>query len=188
MKKRILSITLVLLFTLISVVTVVADAPEGSCGSGEIQSALQALPVGFHIVNEQLNDIKMAGLGEGVANCQYRFFGPGTTSYRASDLILGGVVYFWDYKKLGMTRQEAIDDILRIEDRVWLGPEGGPLVEQELTYTSFKNFNHPDLGVSVYQQRALIIQLEPGVYESYWESYYDGELEASNTVTLIVEP
>ena len=54
--------------------------------------------------------------------------------------------------------------------------------------TAFKNFNHPNLGISVYQQKALITQLEPGVYESYWESYYDGELWASNTVTLVVEP
>ncbi len=166
-----------------------AGPPERHCGMGEVQAALQALPVGFYTVSNGLSDIKMGGLGAGVANCQYRLFFDGQTfTFSTSNRILGGVVYMLDYQDQGMTRSEAIQAILAIQDRVFLGPEGGPLVEQELTTTTFKDMVHPALGHIVYQHRAIITQLPPGEYESLWMFSHPVIPDFSATVHLDIEP
>jgi len=86
--------------------------------------------------------------------------------------LWAGIVWFSDYKELGLTREQAIAEIELSEDRVWLAevlPGGGmgALVEQPLMRTSFKDTIHDVLGHIVYQHRAFIAQLSAGEYLSF---------------------
>jgi hypothetical protein len=159
------------------------------CGPGEVNSVLQALPVGFTLVNDFNNSIKKAGLGGGVGHCQFRVFFDGATfTYCERDLILGGLVWLDPYKAQGISRDEAIASISAIQDIIEFGPVGGSLVDQDLEYTSFKDVNHPVLGLTVYQQRAFTAQLDPGEYESVWTATFDDGTQTSATVRIVVLP
>jgi hypothetical protein len=69
------------------------------------------------------------------SECQYRLYRDGETFiFCEGDYILGGIVFFWEYKLLGIPREEAIADIELNEDRVWI--DG---VEMPLMHTVFKN-------------------------------------------------
>ncbi len=160
-----------------------------TCGPGEVNAAFQALPVGFHIVNEQGSNNKMAGLGGAIAACQYRVFFDGATfTFREGEPFVGGIIWLNEYKDLGISRQEAIADINTIVDTVTLNKVGDPPVEQDLMSSAFKNFEHPQLGQTVYQSRGFITELEVGTYESLWVASISGVPIASAEVTIEIIP
>lgn len=67
-----------------------AEEQQPQCGMGEVESTLQVLPVGFFNVNDRNSSVKMAGIGGGVAHCEYQLFFDGqTVTFHAADLILG---------------------------------------------------------------------------------------------------
>lgn len=146
-----------------------ARGQDTQCGRGEVQSALQALPVGLYTVPQG-----KAGLGGGATNCRYSVWpNPDTDVYfTSSDHILGAVVNFIPLELLDVSPQEAVEILQTAEDRVFLKPAGAPddqYVEQQLTATVFKSMNHPDFGHIVYQTKGFITQLEPGDYTSRYE-------------------
>ncbi|MGD2130995.1 MAG: hypothetical protein PVG42_14395 [Lysobacterales bacterium] len=185
-KQQILrcSLILVLLFS-----AQVAWGAEGQCGWGEVESTFQALPVGYFHVTDFGTEHRLAGLGGGYENCQFRVFADGQTyTFNAGDFVVGGVVYMFDYPNWGFTRAEAIDDTEAIEDHIWFGPTGGELVEQNVERTGYKQFVRPDWGLTLYQSRGFVAQLTPGEYTSYWEATYYGVPANSATVYITVLP
>ena len=159
------------------------------CGWGEVEATFQALPVGYVHTTDFGAENRRAGLGGGTEHCQFRVFDDGQTyTFNAGDLVVGGLVQLFDYRNWGFTRAEAIDDLEAVEDRVWFGPSGGELVEQELERTAYKQMHRPDWGLTLYQQRAFVTQLAPGEYDSYWEENYYGAPWASAMVHIVVLP
>lgn len=188
MKKKLLITILILLILLVGAIPAFADDLEHNCKLGETESVLQALPVGYFVVNQDNMNVRMAGLGGGIENCQYRLFLDGQTfTFQSSDYILGGTVILMPYKDLGLSREEGIAEINKNEIITKLGPVDGELVEMDLTYTSYKDIIlHGDQ--IVYQGSGFITQLEPGEYKNYTEFYYQGELVFTSTVYIIIEP
>lgn len=164
------------------------------CDWGDVQATFQALPVGHHIVNDQGRAIKASGLGGGVAECQLRVFlevSPYTGeawTFCEHDLILGGVVWLFPYPLDGWTLAEAKADMSLGEEHFFVGPAGGPLVEQVAHTTAFKHFDHPSWGLTLYRQHGFFGQFAPGNYESLWVSYWDGELMEEVAVPFTVLP
>ena len=116
--------------------------------------------------------------------CQYRLFFDGDTyTFCEDDFILGGVVWFWEYPELGVTRAEAIADIEANEDHVWI--DGS---EQQLMFTAYKDGQHPVFGQVVFQHRAFITQLPVGEHTSYYENFHPDYGLTAATVTLQVLP
>ena len=190
MKKKLSVTLLILIVSLIATVPALADSESHPCGMGEVESTLQALPVGFFNVNQSNTTVKIAGLGGGTANCYVPLFrNEETYTYHSSEFVFGGLAILSRYKDSGLSRQEGIDEISSFEERVFLGPVDGELVEVELTQTAFKGMvdklNHEQI---VYQVRGFITQLEPGEYSVYTRFYYQGELDGISQVTIIVEP
>jgi hypothetical protein len=61
---------------------------------------------------------------------------------------VGGLVLYFEYQRMGVTRQEGIADIRKYSNRLWLaeiGPDGqvGPPVELTLQETYDKNLDSP---------------------------------------------
>jgi len=124
------------------------------------------------------------GLLEALPRCQYRLFWDGrTVTFCEDDVILGGIVWLWDYKAAGISRADAIADIELTTDRVWLDGE-----EQVLQQTAFKDVNSAVSGLNVYQHRAFITQFPPGDHVSVWVSTYPGLPDETATVTIRVLP
>jgi hypothetical protein len=169
-----------------------ADASPTLCTNGMAHALLQVHPVTAHVM--ELRGNIRPRLVDARHECSYRVFHDGQHYYfDEGDVILGGVTWLSDYVAAGITRAEAVADIERSVDRVWLaeGTEGGPigeLVEQPLTYTAFKSVISPVLGHVVYQHRAFISQLPPGDYVSVWVNTLPGEPDASATVYLHIQP
>ena len=162
---------------------------EPHCGWGEAQSTLQALPVGYVQTTDFAQRDRHAGVGGGTLHCQFRVFDDGATyTFHQGDFVVGGIVYLFDYRNWGFTLAEAIADTEAFEDRVWFGPAGGTLQEQQLDHTGYKQMHRPDWGLTLYQQRAFITRLAPGEYTSHWESTYYGLPWGSATVHILVLP
>ena len=117
------------------------------------------------------------------SECQYRLYRDGETfTFCEGDYILGGIVFFWEYKLLGISREEAIADIELNEDRVWI--DG---VEMPLMHTAFKNGVRPSTGdMEVYQHVAFISQLPVGEHVSYWENFHPDYGLSTTTIHLVV--
>lgn len=153
------------------------DAGSRHCTLGDVQSTLQAFEVGIFYAGPFPGNIKTAGLGGGV-NCQYRFFLPvkPTNGERFTfcehDVFLGGVVVFYPYKLLGISREYALEDLLQVRSELFFGPADGIQVRQSLLQTGAKGFVHPTLGLTVGYQDAFITQRGPGTYISDWTQYY----------------
>jgi hypothetical protein len=158
------------------------DAQQGRCTTGDAQALFQAIPVAGAL---QLRGLSHPGLVESLLGCQYRVWGRegDTTTFCEDDVILGGIVWLSDYKAQGIPRDAAIRDIELGGDRVWLNGK-----EQILLRTAYKDFQHPILGLTVYQHRAFITQLPPGDYVSLWVSTYPGIPDESTTIDLHVLP
>ena len=114
-------------------------------------------------------------------------------TFNEDDVFVGGILWFYDFKAAGVTRPAAIADIEMNVDRVWLaevlpGGELGPLVEQPLMRTAYKDIQHLFFGQVVYQHRAFITQLPPGDYVSIWVNNYPGLPDATATVQLHILP
>ena len=119
------------------------------------------------------------------SECQYRLYRDGETfTFCEGDYILGGIVFFWEYKLLGISREEAIADIELNEDHVWI--DG---VEVPLMHTAFKNGVRPSTGdMEVYQHVAFIRQLSVGEHVSYWENFHPDYGLGTTTIHLVVLP
>ncbi len=165
----------------------VAWGQDQRCGWGEVEAVLQAGPVGYINATDFLTRPRRAGVGGGVERCQFRVFDDGQTYvFKAGDFVFGGVTWLFDYPNWGFTLAEAIDDLEATEDRIWFGPSGGELVEQDLEQSAYKQFHRPDWGLTLYQNRGFIAQLEPGEYTCHWESTYYGAPLASATLYIVV--
>ncbi|MCB1692012.1 MAG: hypothetical protein KDI19_04555 [Pseudomonadales bacterium] len=168
-----------------------AVAKNGThCGQGEAQSTLQALPVGYVHATDFASRDRHAGVGGGTLHCQFRVFADGATYvFHQGDVVVGGIVYLFDYRNWGLTHAEAIADTEAFEDTVWFGPTGGAMTVQPLERTAYKQMHRPDWGLTLYQQRAFIMRFTtPGEYTSHWESTYYGEPSGSATVHIVVLP
>ena len=123
-------------------------------------------------------------LGGVYGPCQYRVFFDGATfTFCEDDVILGGVVNFADYKNAGTTRDEGIDYLGTLGQRVWL--DG---VEQSLEHTAIKDAVHPVFGQVVYQHFAFVTSLSPGRHVSYFEGTTNGVVDLTATIGLNVLP
>lgn len=163
---RLIAVVAVVAMALGLTVPAQAEKPH-TCGTGEVNAVFQALPVGFNIVNDQGRSLKTAGLGGGFDACTLPLFRDGDTyTFREGEPFISHVTYVYDYVRLGVSRDEAITEISELVDTVTLNKVGDPPVEQSLMTTAFKNFNHPEFGLTVYQTRAFITELEVGTYES----------------------
>jgi hypothetical protein len=130
---------------------------------------------------------------DAVSTCRYNLFADEPVTFTAEDWFVGQITWLVPYKQDGISRAEAIADIKLGTDRVWLAveyPDGsiGPLVEQTLHYSQFKDTFRPDGGHMVYQIRAFATQLPPGNYVSIWLTQYPGEPDFTNTVHLTITP
>jgi hypothetical protein len=131
---------------------------------------------------------------DAVSTCRYNVFADGETfTFTADDWFVGQITWLDPYKADGIPRSEAVANIKLGVDRVWLAPvlpDGsiGPLVEQTLHYSAFKDTFRPCCGHMVYQERAFAAQLPPGEYVSIWLSQYPGEPDQTATVYLHITP
>ena len=187
MKKKLIVILSILIIALIAALPASADGEDYHCGMGEAMSAIQAFTVGSSVVNVD-SSVKMAGLGGGVANCRVHVASallglPTTYTFHSSEYFAIGINWLSGYKNSEISRQEAIDGLNSIEDRIYIGPVGGPLVEVDLIYSAFKNVYRND-SVAVYQTRHYLAHLEPGEYEVYWETQPFG-LSATTFINVL---
>lgn len=151
------------------------------CTTGDAQALLQALPIATNILRRGQD---RPGLVEGLQECQYRLFWDGdTVEFCESDAFLGGVTYIADYKNLGMTQEEAIAALEAYDDRVFIDGQ-----EQQLLRTTYKQFVSIVFGLSIYQHRALILQLPPGDYVSVWQNSHPEEGVIHATVHIHILP
>ena len=166
--------------------TIVASSDAASipqrCTMGDAEAVFQALPVTAGVMKPRGQD--HPGLLEASFECQYRVWFDGESyTFCEDDVIVGGIVYFWEYKALGIARDAAIADMELLTSRVWL--DG---VEQDLRRTTYKNANFAGLGLSVYQHRAFITQLAAGDYVSVWVETYPGLPDNTAMVNIHVQP
>lgn len=189
LRRSFVSLIILLLIAVVSLAVAVgtarADQHKPQCGQGEVQSILQALPIGVLNV-----DSSKGGLGAGAEHCRYQLYVDGANvSFHSSDLFFGGFANFIPYEYLGISQAEAIELLLSSEDRAYLGPAGTPvedLVEQELLHTAVKRTQDPTFGHVVYQNVGFITQLKPGEYTSFWESEWIwGHEEATVHITIL---
>ena len=186
--KQNFTVTILILIVATCIPTPAYAMPVSSCGLGEVNAALQALPVGYYTVDQEFTNIKLAGLGGGVYNCQFRlFWDDRTVTFKSTDYILGGAVMLEQYKDHGLSRLEGITELRKEDVIVRLGPLGDELVEMDLLETTFKDAVRNDQQI-VYKGVGFITQLEPGEYINQTEFYYEGEIESVVTVHIIVEP
>ena len=159
-----------------------ADTPDSAgelnqaskhCTIGDVTSALQAFEIAFYYASTFPSDFKIAGLG-GSINCQYRFFLPQKPTngerftFCEEDVFLGGIVVFYPYKLLGISRQFGAELLDQLESTVSFGPASGVQTARSILRTNNKGFIHPNYGNTVYMQEAFITQEQPGTYLSNW--------------------
>lgn len=127
--------------------------------------------------------------------CQYRIWLDGDHfTFSEDDWFIGGNAWGYDYQAAGITRAEAIAFLERLNDRLWLakidarGRQIGPLVEQTLQETGYKDIVDSEVGAIVYRQVGIVLHLPPGDYRSVWESTFDGRREDRAEVILHVVP
>ena len=123
-------------------------------------------------------------LGGVYGPCQYRVFFDGATfTFCEDDVILGGVVNLIEYKNAGWTRDEGIDYLKSLGQRVWLNG-----IEQSLASTAMKDAVHPVFGQVVFQHFAFVTRLSPGHHVSYFEGTTNGVVDLTATIDLEVLP
>jgi hypothetical protein len=155
---------------------------EERCGVGDVAALFQAGPVAAAM---RLRGQDHPGLLGALSRCQYRVFGGsfGVDTFCEDDFILGGIVYLYDYKAVGVSRADAITELDLATDRVWI--DG---VEQALERTTYKDITLSIFGRSVYQHRGVIIRLPPGDHVSVWHGTYPGYPDETVTVDLHILP
>ena len=150
-------------------------APTSPCTYGEAEHTFQAP---FTSIDP---DVPFPTFGN---ECQYRLYADGETmTFCEGDFVLGGVIYFWEYPVLDISREEAIADIELNEDRVSIDGIWMPLMD-----TGIKDGQNPFFGKVVYKQRAFIAQLSVGEHTSYWENFHPDYGLSTSTVDLVVLP
>jgi len=168
------------------------------CTHGDVLALFHSFPV-FSRQRAQGQETHMAKLfGPDGGPCQYRlFFGveldsgeaPPIKTFTEDQYFMGAVVYLWDYKNVGLTRQQASDDLRLVEEHVYLMPTDddwsfNPVElkqhEVPLMETAMRNSNAPvqgQLSLIVWRQRGIIEQLPAGHYVSLYTSSYPGNPE-----------
>jgi hypothetical protein len=171
-----------------------AGASEPACSEADAQLLFERAVQGFDLLAQGITDRPIVDL---VQRCQYRVYQDGAEfTFSENDVFLGGVFYYYtmaELDALGWTRQQGIEDLKLIDTQVWLArklPDGstGPLVEQNLRQSAFKNYVHSQLGALVYTHVAFTSQLSPGDYLSIFHNTYPGEPDFDATVLLHIVP
>lgn len=83
-------------------------------------------------------------------------------------------MWFFEYTAAGFSRADAIELLDALESTIHFGPADNVQTEVSLIRTGYKNFKHPELGLTVYTQEAFITQEEPGTYISTWYATFMG--------------
>jgi hypothetical protein len=129
-------------------------------------------------------------------DCQYRMWDRGNDfTFHDDDWFLAGAAYAYDYVAAGVTREEAIAELDRYSDRLWLtklvpgtNKAAGASVEQPVLLTAYIDAVHPEGGLIVIRQAGAILQLPAGDYLSYNEVAYQGKVVWRARVTLHILP
>lgn len=173
--------------------------PSNRCTRGDAELLLNNFLGGLKLSRR---DGSPSNPADAFTECQFRLYRDGPpVVFREGDVFLGGMNLLWDFataELLGVNRQEILADMEATETRVWLArilPDGtpGPLVEQPLLRTPYKDGMHPTLGLVVQQHRAYITSLLAGeyvsVFEARWQEFHGlpaGELHS--TVHIVIVP
>jgi hypothetical protein len=165
----------------VAVPSAAAPARPQDCTEANATALFQTFPVAFQVVRPRTDAPQIV---ESIGRCQYRIFSDGATfTFSENDVILAGIVEFWDYAAQGMSRAEGIALIESVEDRLQI--DG---VEQTLQRTAYKDVIHPVFGRVVYQHRAAMLRLSPGVHTSEWQNVDPIFGTSTATVTLVITP
>ena len=176
-----IALTLAPTLTALSIPIASAEAQYQPCAIGDAQAILEVHPISRKLTRLGPD---MPGLVDANARCQYRVFLDGNeVTFCESDVFLGGITYFYDYKDAGISRTEAIAALEGFDDRVFIDGQ-----EQQVLRTAYKNVVLDSVGPTVYQHRAVFLQLPPGDYVSYWENTHPEFGFASATVILHILP
>lgn len=104
-------------------------------------------------------------------------------TFQEDDWFLAAGAYAYDYQGAGVSRAEAIAELDKYGDRLWLtkllpgsNKATGAPVEQQLTLTAYMDVVHPEDGLLVIRQAGVILHLPPGEYLSYNEVSYEGKV------------
>ena len=173
--------------------------PSDACTRGDAELLLNNFLGGLKLSRREASPSNPA---DAFTECQFRLYRDGApVVFKEGDVFLGGMNLLWDFataEQLGVTREEMLADMEATETRVWLArilPDGtpGPLVEQPLRRTPYKDGMHPTLGRVVQQHRAFITSLPAGeyvsVFEASWQEFHGlpaGELHS--TVHIVIVP
>ncbi len=166
-----------------------ASADTTACSQGDALAVFNAF--GAIFIHDPQDDPWPA-----YPDCQYRMWAHGEHfTFQEDDWFLTGATYAYPYQAAGVTRDEAIAELAKYSDRLWLtklqpGTRKaiGPAVEQPLTLTAYSDAVHPEDGLLVYRQTGAILHLPPGDYLSFNENKYDGKIRWRNTVILHILP
>jgi hypothetical protein len=108
---------------------------------------------------------------------------PPVQTFTSSQQFLADVGWAWDYLDLGITLEQAEQDITLQDDHLYImetdedwtyDPDQILLHEQTLTTRSFRQFVDPFGSHWVIEQKGLIDQLPAGHYVSLWKGAYPG--------------
>jgi hypothetical protein len=159
---------------------------HNGCSYGDAKATSQAFYPFFEHKPREENSIPP---------CQYRIWlDMDHFTFTEDDWFFGGNALAFDYKAEGITRHEAIAILERVGHRLWLaridskGERIGPLVEQSLKLSGFRDVSEAGGGTVVYQQVGLILQLPPGDYVSVYEESFDGQPFFDADVILHIVP
>lgn len=153
------------------------ETTSDRCTLGDTRRIFESIIVGNEILLSQGPDHPRA---DRLIHCQYRLFWEdghpllgGPPTFSEADVFLGGINGFIPYERLGIDRADAIAMLERRQVRTWLAEiteSGmGPLVEQQMMRSGFKNFMTRRLGLVVAQHWAFITRLPAGRYLSVTE-------------------
>ena len=134
--------------------------------------------------------------GGNYPDCQYRMWDRGEHfTFQEDEWFLAAGAYAYDYQAAGVTRAEAIAELDKYGDRLWLtkllpgtNKATRAPVEQPLTMTAYMDAAHPEDGLLVIRQTGVILHLPPGEYLSYNEVSYEGNVVWRAKVILHILP
>ena len=159
---------------------------DNGCSYGDAEASSEAFYPFFEHKPREENSIPP---------CQYRIWLDNDHfTFTEDDWFFGGNALSFDYEAEGITRDEAIAILERVGHRLWLakidsrGKRIGPLIEQPLQLSGFRDGSEAGGGAVVYQQVGLILQLPPGDYVSVYEETFDGQRFFDADVILHIVP
>ena len=195
MRRRMLGVLMALVLTFITVAGAVPAGAEAVhiCDRTDINTLIQAAP----------RTTQTAEFDEAWANCQFRLYddNDGETNpdqpeiphvFSERDYILGGILLWWtrdELTSMGWTKQQGIEDMEKVGDRVLWGAKGAKPARIPLSSTDYRVVRDPEYGWLVITHRYLVFKpgsLSPGTYEWRWEQSYQGEVVGVTMGTVII--